>query len=296
MSAYLRNSLRKYYLFSNGSLRKSVLESTRQSSSVSSRLKYGAVYRKPQQEHPSKPLVVILGWNDCNPRHLEKYSNIFETKNWSTISLPTKSFNTFFRSGTEVKKIALYVAEVIKNRTQEDQPVYLYAFSNGGCAVYFHLTEALTTVSGPYHGSINVAGSIFDSCPVKPTIESVGRVQISITEQMKNPFFRPAVWYMIGLFLPLLVKMNPVIKRFFEDLGKIPLQCPHLFLYSKADQLAFCDDIEEYINIRKAQGVKVFSKCWDDTPHVQHYMKYPDEYLQVIEEFVTVCGNDQNHS
>ncbi|CAB4039625.1 Hypothetical predicted protein [Paramuricea clavata] len=211
--------------------------------------------RKPQQEHASKPLVVILGWSDCKPKHLEKYSNIFEAKGWSTTSLPAKSFNTFFRSGTEVKKIGMYIAEVIKDQTQKDQPVFF--------------------------------------CPVKPTIESVGHAQILLTEHMKNPVLRPLVWYTLGFVLSLLVKIDPTLQRFFDDLAKIPIACPQLFLYSKADHLALCDDVEEHMNDRKAKGVKVFSKCWDNSPHVQHYMKYPEEYLKLLDKFVTVCLNEQ---
>ena len=294
MSTLLRSCFFSTTKFPVVSLQKYARRLTRlNSTNISSRLKYGAEMRKPQQEHSSKPLVVILGWNDCKPKHLEKYSNIFEAKGWLTICLPAKSFNTFFRSGTEVKKIGMYIAEVINDQTQKDQPVFLYAFSNGGCAVYFHLTEALTTAGGPHYNSVNVVGSIFDSCPVKPTIESVGRVQISMTEHMKNPVVRPIVWYTVGFVLPLLVKINPMIQRFFDDLAKIPITCPQLFLYSKADHLAFCDDVEEHMNDRKAQGVKVFSKCWDDSLHVQHYMKYPEEYLKLLDEFVTVCLNEQ---
>jgi hypothetical protein len=261
---------------------------------LNSTMKYGAEIRN-SGEH-SKPLVVILGWNDCKSKHLQKYSNIFEAKGWSTICLPTKSFNTFFRSGTEVKTIGLYLAEVIKNETQKTQPVFLYSFSNGGCAVYFHLAEALSYKAGPYFNSINVVGSIFDSCPVKPTLESVPRVQVSITEHMRNPVLRQIVWYAVGLLLPTLVKLNPVLQRFFDDLGKIPLKCPQLFLFSKADHLAFVDDIEEHMNDRRARGVKVFSKCWEDSPHVQHYMKYPEEYVKLLDEFVTNCFNEHKQN
>jgi hypothetical protein len=261
---------------------------------LNSTMKYGAEIRN-SGEH-SKPLVVILGWNDCKSKHLQKYSNIFEAKGWSTICLPTKSFNTFFRSGTEVKTIGLYLAEVIKNEAQKTQPVFLYSFSNGGCAVYFHLAEALSYKAGPYFNSINVVGSIFDSCPVKPTLESVPRVQVSITEHMRNPVLRQIVWYAVGLLLPTLVKLNPVLQRFFDDLGKIPLKCPQLFLFSKADHLAFVDDIEEHMNDRRARGVKVFSKCWEDSPHVQHYMKYPEEYVKLLDEFVTNCFNEHEQN
>ena len=253
---------------------------------------------KPEQENSIKPLVVILGWNDCKLRHLEKYSNIFQSKGWSTICVPAKSFNTFFRSGTALKKIGLYIVEVIKDQTQNDQtqndqPVLLYAFSNGGCGIYFHLAEALTNIDSPHLNSVNVIGSIFDSCPVNPTIESVRRVQLSITENVRSPILRAMIWYPVGLLLPLLVKINPLLQRFFHDLAKIPLGCPQLFLYSKADHLALPEDIEEHIADRRVLGIQVFSKCWDNSSHVQHYIKFPEEYVKLLEDFVTTCYKEQ---
>lgn len=150
---------------------------------------------------------------------------------------------------------------MIEAQTKKDQPVFLYAFSSGGCAVYFHLVEALTTVGGPHYNSVNVIGSIFDSCPTKPTIESVKRMQKSIADHMKNPILRPIACCLVGLILPILVKHHPLFKRCFDDFGKIPLRCPHLFLYSKADHFIPWVDVEGLMEIRKAHGVKVFSKC-----------------------------------
>ena len=272
-------------------------ERSNSTSYVSSRLKYGAVMRKLQKgiNSDNLPLVVILGWNDCKLKHLQKYSSIFEAKGWSTIFLPAKSFNTFFRGETKVKRIALYIAGVIKAQAKEDQPVFLYAFSNGGCGVYFHLVEALTTAGGTHYNSVNVIGSVFDSCPAKPTTESVKRAQRSITEYIKNPILRPIVWCSAGLILPFVIQNHPVFKRFFNDLGKMPLKCPHLFLYSKADSFIPWDEIEEHIDVRIAHGVKVFSKCWDDSQHVQHYIKYSKEYLKLLDEFVAICFVEQNY-
>lgn len=263
------------------------LATTTRTNSTIEKVKYGAIVTKA---NTSKPLVVILGWNDCRVKHLQKYSELFENKDWSTICLPTNSFNTFLRSGSKVKTISFYIIDLIKDLTAEKgNPVVLYSFSNGGCAVYFHLMEALTTAGQQNFNAFKVVGSIFDSCPVKPSMETIQEVQISVTERIRNPVIRSLVWYTLGILIPIRVKSSKTVKRFFKDLGNMPLRGPELFLYSKGDNLASYEGIEEHIACRKSQGVNVIDKCWEDSTHVTHYMKYPKEYIELLENFLEIC-------
>lgn len=48
-------------------------------------------------------------------------------------------------------------------------------------------------------------------------------------------------------------------------------------------------DVEEMINRRKQLGVHVDSVCWDDTDHVSHLRKHPEEYVEACERFLQFC-------
>lgn len=134
-----------------------------------------------------------------------------------------------------------------------------------------------------------VVGSIFDGCPVEHVIKNIQKLQISITERIKNPVIHSLVWYTSGIVVPIVVKRSLFMKRFFKDFGDLPLNGPELFLYSEADILSDYKVIAEHIDHRKSQGAHVFSKCWQDSPHVSHYLKYPEEYTEVLENFLEVC-------
>ena len=251
--------------------------------------KYGTVVTRSASETPSTPVVAILGWNDAKVKNLNKYSKIFEEKQWTTVCLPATSFDTFFRPNRKVKTISMYMMDVLKQLTMKGNPVFLYSLSSGGCTVYYHIAKALTTPQSPNFNAFEVVGAVFDSCPVKSTWEGIHRLQISVTERVKNPFVKNIIWYSVRCTMPFVVLLNPLLGRLFDELQTMILNCPELYFYSKADKLALYQDIDDFITKRKSEGVTVLSRRWDDPPHVSHFMKYPEEYLELLEQFLNVC-------
>ncbi|XP_028390931.1 transmembrane protein 53-like [Dendronephthya gigantea] len=243
--------------------------------------KYGALVSKAAVETPNTPVVAILGWNDAKMKNLQKYSKIFEEKEWTTVCLPATSFNTFARPGSKVRTISMHMVDVLKQLTSKGNPVFLYSLSSGGCTVYYHIAKALTMEGSPNFDAFKVIGAIFDSCPVKNTKEGVSRLQISVTERVSNPVVKNLIWYGVYLVMPFAMALDPLIGTIFDELKTLTLNCPELYVYSKADKLALYQDIEDFVLERKSQGATVLSKQWDNSPHCSHYMKYPEEYLRI---------------
>jgi hypothetical protein len=60
-----------------------------------------------------------------------------------------------------------------------------------------------------------------------------------------------------------------------------------LFLYSKTDPLARYDYVDEVILALQKSGAKnIRSKLWNDTEHVGHYRRRPEEYKNEIVAFL----------
>ncbi|CAB4019756.1 Hypothetical predicted protein [Paramuricea clavata] len=259
-------------------------------------IKHGALITRPVAESPSTPVVAILGWNDAKMKHIQKYSKIFEEKNWTTVCLPATSFDTFFRPSSKVKTTSMYMMDLLKQLTSGGNPVFLYSLSSGGCTVYYHIAKALTSQGSPHFDAFKVVGAIFDSCPVKNTKEGIHRLQISVTERVHNPIVKNLIWYAVSMTWPLVIKLDPLLGTgtLFDELESMILDYPELYFYSKADKLALYRDIDDFIIQRKSLGVTVLNKRWDDPPHVSHYMKYPEEYLELLEQFLNVCLPQEN--
>lgn len=251
--------------------------------------KFGTIITKTPASTPYSPVVVILGWNSSRREHLKKYSTIFETKHFDSICVPAKPINTFFRAGTKVKEIGLHILDLLVELNCQQRPVFLYAFSNGGCAMFFHMMEALSYPTEPFYQAVPIVGTIFDSCPINPHINSLKATKESVVDMVRSPILKTVVWYTLTAFIPPVIYFNGTVKRFMSGLTESPLKCPQLLLYSKTDRFAPYQDIDSYVCARRDMGINVISKCWDNSEHVNHYRQHTDEYLHELNSFIDQC-------
>lgn len=251
--------------------------------------KHGVVVMESSPRDTAKPVVTILGWNSSRDKHIAKYSSIFEDRGFDTVRVTANPFNTFLRSSTKVKEISEYLLDTLQSMGCHQRPVFLYAFSNGGCAMYFHMVEALTTKGNKYHNALPVIGSIFDSCPVNPSMESVKAVQETVTDAVQMPLLKPLVWYSLGAIIPLTINFNSTVKRFMNSLTNSPLVTPRLVLYSKTDKFAPYKDIDKFVDALRDRGIDVTQRCWEESAHVNHYREHTEEYLSLLNAFLDKC-------
>lgn len=252
--------------------------------------KIGAVVTRVRSESSStSPVVALLGWNSAQDKHMAKYSEIFEQKGFDTVRIPANPFNTFIRLG-RVKEISIELLDILEEmRSRQNRPVILYAFSMGGFNMYYFIKQAISTPGQKHFNSIHVMGCIFDSCPHFPGMQSLKGVQSTIVETIPNPLIKVAVWVGLAAVVPPVFFFSPYIKRLIPETISSPLGCSELFLFCKTDHLVPDGDVQVFIEGHKNKNIKVFSKCWEVSGHVQHYKNYPEEYLKEVNTFTDYC-------
>lgn len=62
---------------------------------------------------------------------------------------------------------------------------------------------------------------------------------------------------------------------------------PQLYLYSKGDEICTWKSINDFVDEQRKNCKVVEEHLWEDSPHVQHLRKYPDEYKAKISKFLT---------
>ena len=233
----------------------------------------------------AKPLCVILGWGSSKHRNLDRYSDIFKSRGFEIITVTPTLTDVLLFPQSRGKKISDKILETIKDEFEGRDAVILQ-FSNGGCGLWYFISQEICDVKSPYHNVIKVVGNVFDSCPVVPNQESVKIAQNAFAMNVKNPITRTVVWYTIGTVAPLVVWFNPIVKLFMDAMRDSPISTPQLFMYSKSDLLAPYKDISDFIEYRKNKGIETMQMLWEDSPHVSHLKHDGVTYTEILNKFL----------
>lgn len=65
------------------------------------------------------------------------------------------------------------------------------------------------------------------------------------------------------------------------------LRAPALLIVSKTDPVGAESSNRRLADTWNSNGIKVTWKCFDDSPHVMHFMKHREEYLRVLFDHLT---------
>ena len=241
----------------------------------------------------TEPLVILLGWVGCVDKHLAKYSAIYQSKGYATIRYTAPPEQHFYKT-EKLQETAVKILELIFDLGLEESPIFFHLFSNGGCALYRHITETVHGPFAPEFAALNIAGCVYDSCPTKPTIAS-GIRAMSASDPKAGLFTKLAriilfvVLNLLSVFVPSTWEARKIRKTYIKALKEDRSRSPQLYLYSKADAVCPWQDVEDVIAARGELGVDVRQICWEDSEHCSHLLRHKEEYVKICHDFVDNC-------
>jgi len=181
----------------------------------------------------------------------------------------------------------------------QENPVFVHAFSNGGCRVYHYLSDLIH--NSKQFTPLTLRGAIFDSGPSKVKVFRAFRVYTIISNY---PFFIRYfvaafrfLWVALILFVFRYARCIPFMHRILPDndfwtfFCKDPASCPQLYLYSVGDAVIPYSEIDELIAVRRSRGVQVLAQRWDDSAHVSHLVAHRETYVMACLDFLQHCLN-----
>lgn len=85
--------------------------------------------------------------------------------------------------------------------------------------------------------------------------------------------------------------LYPIATKYYEKSSRTfvntPLRCPALLMVSHDDQLGHPASNEKVRKRWEELGIDVTWKCWDKSRHVAHLQSYPQEYVGLVDDFLT---------
>jgi pimeloyl-ACP methyl ester carboxylesterase len=138
-----------------------------------------------------------------------------------------------------------------------------------------------------------IRGIIFDSSPAQviPDVAARALVAAVLGEpaekvQERHPLLVGGTSAAVGAYLKV-----PLIKHCIQEVhdtwAQLAPPCPMLFLHSAADVLVPPEVVQAFMKQQAARGAAVSDKLWPDSPHVDHWRAYPQEYEQQLQRFAS---------
>ncbi|XP_071495175.1 transmembrane protein 53-like [Diadema antillarum] len=246
----------------------------------------GSVSSRSRKRMSGIPVVYLLGWLGCQDKHLAKYSALYESEGFITIRYIAKT-DYIFSSKQNMRAVSVKVLESLFELDLQENPVFFHVFSNAGGYVYRGITDILCGPSPGQFAQLQVRGVVFDSSPSRPTMMTAFRAISSSQPPSQHWLISRIKAFLIWAFFMILgLRANSQRLTYFDAILRDKIACPQLFLYSEADSIVPCEDIQKVIQGRRGRGFKVREVMWKDSEHVSHLLKHRDEYKAACIEFV----------
>ncbi|XP_062560468.1 transmembrane protein 53-A-like [Armigeres subalbatus] len=229
------------------------------------------------KEQLDRPLVLILSWLQATEKHLSKFAEFYMEQGFEVVVAHLTAWQLMWPvHGSQA--VASDIVKFLRNNDL-DQGVLLHGFSIGGylwgeCLVKIHEVEPNKVILD------KIKGQIWDSAADITEIP----VGVPYAVLPNNPTLQTALRSYITYHLKLF---HEEATQYYEKSAKLyynePVNCPALFLISKTDPVGTETANKRVMAAWETVGIKTTLKCWDRSPHVGHFHKHRDEYIEQLQ-------------
>ncbi|CAN7999133.1 unnamed protein product, partial [Ixodes hexagonus] len=224
----------------------------------------------------SNPLAILMAWMAAKDVHLQRYQKLYLDQGFDVLTVKTHLLQFALP-----KKDDQHVAEKVLDFLLEN-PSYtnlvVHAFSVGG----YQMGEILVRLgkSGSRYTDLvpRFKAQVYDSL-VEYTGAAVGFSKVFA----KDPRLQKVLEAVFRLQAAILYPVSTIHhKASSEAVHDSVLTCPALMFGSRGDNVSSLDDIADLANEWRRKGLDVSLCAFDDSKHVQHITKYPEQYTNEV--------------
>lgn len=208
------------------------------------------------------------------------------TAAWRTVFI-AESFGL-----SSLREQAKKLLELLFDYDVDKNPIVFHVFSNGGFMLYRYMVELLH--SDRQLSRLRVVGTIFDSAPGnRNVLGSVRALNTVLTPRTSPPLRYLALLLFAVMVFVLRILLYPATRflhlSHYDAMKTNPSLWPHLYLYSRSDNIIAHGDIEHMMDSRRRRRLPTQSVDFEKSEHVCHYRRYPERYAASCVSFLRDC-------
>ncbi|CAN7949182.1 unnamed protein product, partial [Ixodes pacificus] len=224
----------------------------------------------------TNPLAILMAWLEAKEAHLQRYRQLYLDQGFDILTVRTHLMQLALPKGG-AQRVAQMVLDFLLENPNYARLV-VHAFSVGG----YQMGEVLVRMrqsGGRYMDLLpRFKAQVYDS-PVDVAGTAAG-FSIAAT---KNPLLQKVIQVLMktqaAVLYPVSTAYHKAASRAFYDNF---LTCPALLINSKGDRVSSLEDSIRVADCWRKKGTDVSICTFEDSRHVQHITKYPDQYANEV--------------
>lgn len=243
--------------------------------------------------------VIVFGSAGMTPKQLSKFSQLYNSLGYKTISCILPQQHIFHYDIPQIKACSQKVLDEVKQHNFDT--VLTHSLSNTGVSVYQQFSQLVISQQPK---NIKINGAVFDSGP-----GIIGPLQLLFPSWKFDPPALPSrLWFYFGLLfaniankvgvkdtLTQLMTQRKLLDPYsttpwvgyyirHEDQGDWPM----LFIYSDNDILQPASFVTSLIKEIRSRGEErcIETAKFDKSGHIAHFKMYPKKYFDTVKQFI----------
>jgi pimeloyl-ACP methyl ester carboxylesterase len=226
------------------------------------------------------PIVAVCGWMDGPLKPVQKYAVLFHQLGFRVVILRSTSADFLLTPAWLVHRASF---QKLKSMVTPEDYWISHIMSNGGCRSWYCLEKH-------FGQDLNLKAMIFDSSP--SFFDPDWKFPPIFFQNVSSPSLQGLLRVLMKLLMPVYELWNRNFpethafskhtQRFIREQSKVP----KLFMYSTGDQVVPVHTILQSIRVAEEHGNPIQVKDFKDSDHVAHFPRYPNDYVQVVTDFL----------
>ena len=239
--------------------------------------------RKDIGIHNNKTHVVMFGPYGFTPKLIAKYCDIYFKRGISVLYIP--NYIAHFTRPSVTLKLGIDLMEYLDTEAAEYSCHVIHAFSAG--TVSFNICNYGLIAQNPAkygHIKDKIKAIVYDSYSIGPPEDRASGMSKGITVG-RSRILQVLIHGILSMFFFIQHKTVKQFNEWQEMCRTDPIAVPTLYFLCETDPLSDFKYIHNMIeDIRKTRTFPILEKCWRKSRHSAHFMLYPDEYLDYINQ------------